>query len=178
MHILLGVTGSYSTAEINELISAFQAVGHEVKVVATKNAMPFLRGKFPLGVDFWDAEKVPDINLCTWSDILVVAPLSANTLAKFANGLCDDLLTTIFLSWDFNKPVILSPEMKSRMWENMITKSHLTTLKQFLRDNGKPSVSITDSRMWAQVVPSIDDIEYVMEEVKYIVMAVNRVQTK
>ena len=68
-----------------------------------------------------------------WADLLVVAPLDANTLAKFALGLCDNFLTCLFRAWDLSKPVILAPAMNTRMWEKPATARHLG---QLLLDHG------------------------------------------
>ena len=86
--------------------------------------------------DEWrDWKKVGDpvlhIELRRWADILVVAPCSANTLAKMANGLCDDLLSCIVRAWDFNDPekrVVIAPAMNTMMWESPFTRKHLATL--------------------------------------------------
>jgi len=79
------------------------------------------------------------IELRKWADVFVIAPLSANTLAKIANGLCDNLLTSIARAWEFNngsesdiicplKPILLAPAMNTAMWKHPLTKSHLNTL--------------------------------------------------
>lgn len=188
MKVLLGVTGSVGTTNIKHLISDLQADKHEVKVVATKNAMYFLRGQFPLGVDFWADERerpgnkyeigqpIGYIELRTWADVLVVAPLSANTLAKFANGLCDNLLTNVFRAWDFNKPVILAPAMEQMMWESPFTRNHLYSLTEFRRSNDKPSV---------EVIPPVfmelaceDESMGAMAETCYIARLISALETK
>lgn len=86
--------------------------------------------------DEWhDWKKVGDpvlhIELRRWADILVVAPCSANTLAKMANGLCDNLLSCIVRAWDFNDPhkrMVIAPAMNTMMWESPFTRKHLATL--------------------------------------------------
>ena len=82
-----------------------------------------------------DWKKVGDpvvhIELRRWADIMVVAPCSANTLAKMANGLCDDLLSCIVRAWDFNDPykrMVIAPAMNTMMWESPFTRKHLATL--------------------------------------------------
>lgn len=187
MKILLGVTGSVATTGIKHLIANLQADGHEVKVVATKNAMYFLRGQFPLGVDFYDDQKelvgnsykknqsIPHIELGGWADVFVVAPLSANTLAKFANGLCDNLLTNVFRAWDFDKPVILAPEMSTGMWNNRFTKMHLTTLAQFQSDNDQPAIEVIQPFHRTHVR---GDDDYFMQDPTYIVRIVSALEKK
>ena len=68
------------------------------------------------------------IELRKWADLLIVAPLDANTLAKFALGLSDNCLTCVFRAWDFMKPVILAPAMNTFMWESPVTLRHLRQL--------------------------------------------------
>jgi phosphopantothenoylcysteine decarboxylase len=63
-----------------------------------------------------------------WAQLLVIAPLDANTLAKFALGLCDNFLTCLFRAWDFSKPVILAPAMNTLMWQKPATARHLGQL--------------------------------------------------
>lgn len=68
------------------------------------------------------------IELRKWADCLLIAPLSANTMAKISNGLCDNLLTNVARAWDYNKPMILAPAMNTMMYENPITKKQITKL--------------------------------------------------
>ena len=84
------------------------------------------------GRDIWKKEDpIIHIELRKWADVMVVAPLSANTLAKMANGLCDNLLTSVFRAWDFEKPVVVAPAMNSYMWNHPVTKKHLETIHKF-----------------------------------------------
>lgn len=122
-----------------------------IRVVATKAAKHFFDWDMTIencafcegaGVYFYDDEddwrewkKVGDpvlhIELRRWADIMVVAPCSANTLAKMANGLCDDLLSCIVRAWDFNDPykrMVIAPAMNTMMWESPFTRKHLATL--------------------------------------------------
>ena len=121
-----------------------------IRVVATKAAKHFFDWDMAIencacegaGVYFYDDEddwrewkKVGDpvlhIELRRWADIMVVAPCSANTLAKMANGLCDDLLSCIVRAWDFNDPykrMVIAPAMNTMMWESPFTRKHLATL--------------------------------------------------
>jgi len=90
-------------------------------------------------------DSVLHIDLRNWADICLIAPLSAHTLAKIANGLCDDLLTCCIRAWDFGqrkcsdsiglprrgKPVILAPAMNTAMWDHPLTRMQLDTIRQF-----------------------------------------------
>ena len=152
VNVILGMTGSVASIKARELITklAFLAPPRlpSLKVVATKAAKHFFNWEelnefwFHHAVEFhsdeeeWrDWKKVGDpvlhIELRRWADILVIAPCSANTLAKLANGLCDDLLSCIVRAWDFkdpNKRLIIAPAMNTMMWESPFTQKHLSTL--------------------------------------------------
>jgi phosphopantothenoylcysteine synthetase/decarboxylase len=152
VNVILGMTGSVASIKARELITklAFLAAPRlpSLKVVATKAAKHFFNWEelnefwFHHAVEFhsdeeeWrDWKKVGDpvlhIELRRWADILVIAPCSANTLAKLANGLCDDLLSCIVRAWDFkdpNKRLVIAPAMNTMMWESPFTQKHLETL--------------------------------------------------
>ena len=81
-------------------------------------------------------DPVLHIDLRRWADILVVAPLDAHTLAKFALGLSDNLLSCVFRAWDFERPVVLAPAMNTLMWNSPVTRRHLALL---LEDRGTSS---------------------------------------
>jgi phosphopantothenoylcysteine decarboxylase len=148
--ILLGVTGSVAAIRTPALYSALRAAGHEVRVVATGPALYFFDpaelgragpGGGPLyrDADEWPGDRwrrgdpVLHIAFRDWADLLVVAPLDANTLAKFALGLSDNFLTCVFRAWDFRKPVVLAPAMNTLMWDSPVTRRHL---RQLLDDRG------------------------------------------
>jgi phosphopantothenoylcysteine decarboxylase len=95
----------------------------------------------------WHAwEKVGDavlhIDLRDWADLLLVCPLSAHSLAKFAHGLCDDVLSSVVRAWEWGhvpgrmaKPVLLAPAMNTAMWEHPLTARQLHTLQSFWNNN-------------------------------------------
>ena len=89
-------------------------------------------------------DSVLHIDLRNWADICIVAPLSAHTLGKIANGLCDDLLTCILRAWDFEKvkPIVLAPAMNTAMWEHPLTNAQLDTVKCFGRGEDKGAVVV------------------------------------
>ncbi len=150
-NILLGVTGSVAAIRTPELFASLRRSGHAVRIVATEPSLYFF-DPTELGADgddggpplFRDADEWPGgryrrgdpvlhIEFRKWADLLVVAPLDANTLAKFALGLSDNFLTCVFRAWDFAKPVILAPAMNTLMWESPVTRRHLG---QLLSDRG------------------------------------------
>jgi phosphopantothenoylcysteine decarboxylase len=83
--------------------------------------------------DFEGAYKVGEpilhIEMRRWADLLVIAPLDANTLAKIAHGFCDNLLTSTLRAWDWSKPVLLCPAMNTMMWENKPTPEQIHLLQ-------------------------------------------------
>lgn len=149
--VILGVTGSVAAIRTPMLRAALADAGHQVRVVATEPALHFFdpADLGPPTVDggplFRDADEwLPDryrrgdpvlhIAFRDWADVLAIAPLDANTLAKLALGLSDNFLTCVFRAWDFAKPVVLAPAMNTRMWESPVTLRHLRGL---LDDHGR-----------------------------------------
>jgi len=153
--ILLGCTGSVASIKIPILVDQLQKKFEDLKypvsisVVPTANAIRFFPtqsvinsgGKVYTDDDEWkawssrvssDVDRVLHITLREHADIVVVAPVDANTLAKLANGLCDNLLTCILRAWPPNKPVIVAPAMNTQMYFHPFTSVHLKTLKEFL----------------------------------------------
>jgi phosphopantothenoylcysteine decarboxylase len=153
--ILLGVTGSVAAIRTPTLYRALREAGHAVRVVATDAALYFFDPTelgdtslddpaLPSGPVHRDADEWPGggyhrgdpvlhIELRKWADVLIVAPLDANTLAKFALGLSDNCLTCVLRAWDFARPVVLAPAMNTLMWESPVTRRHL---EQILSDRG------------------------------------------
>ncbi len=143
--ILLGVTGSVAAIRTPSLFVALRDGGHEVRVVATEPALYFFdpeelgpagpnEGPLFRDLDEWASPRyrrddpVLHIAFRHWADVLIVAPLDANTLAKFALGLSDNFLTCVFRAWDFTRPVILAPAMNTLMWQSPVTVRHLRGL--------------------------------------------------
>jgi phosphopantothenoylcysteine decarboxylase len=148
----LGVTGSVAAIRTPVLYRALVASGHEVKMIATDAALYFFdqaqigkpgpdgrdRQVLVLDEDEWPGrgegecyrrdDPVLHIELRRWADVLVIAPLDANTLAKLANGLCDNCLTCVWRAWDTTRPVVLAPAMNTLMWEHPLTARHLRKL--------------------------------------------------
>ncbi len=143
--ILLGVTGSVAAIRTPALFEALVGQGHEVRVVATEPALHFFDpcalgpvdpsgGPLFRDADEWAGDRyqrddpVLHIAFRQWADLLIVAPLDANTLAKFTLGLSDNFLTCVFRAWDFTRPVILAPAMNTLMWQSPVTLRHLRLL--------------------------------------------------
>jgi len=184
MNILLGVTGSVAATLTKKMVTALQSLG-TVEVVSTRWGNYFT--DYP-GVKMWHDEDewhirdgcgnitrnkvwekkndpVRHIDLRKWAGALVIAPLSANTMAKMANGICDNLLTSIYRAWDRTRPVIVAPGMNTLMWEHPITLQHVLTLKdwdvQFVGPVSK-MLACNDEGMGAMA--QIDDIAKALKD--------------
>ncbi|XP_064312875.1 phosphopantothenoylcysteine decarboxylase isoform X2 [Phalacrocorax carbo] len=140
--ILLGVTGSVAALKLPLLITELLKIpGLEVKVVTTERAKHFYNvQEIPVTLysdeDEWQlwkgrSDPVLHIELRRWADLMLVAPLDANTLAKLANGICDNLLTCVIRAWDMRKPLLFCPAMNTAMWEHPITAQQVEQLKNF-----------------------------------------------
>lgn len=142
MTVLLGGTGSVAAVLTPQLVAALREAGHEVQGVATAHATYFF-DPTTLGIRVWrDADEwageryvreqdIPHIELRRWADALLIAPLSASTLAKLAAGMCDNLLTSVARAWDRSKPIILAPAMNTMMWGHPATTEHLAILRRW-----------------------------------------------
>lgn len=152
--VLVGLTGSVAAVKAPELAAALAVAGHEVQFVATEPALAFFdpdalpvllhrdADEWPVDRRFTVGEPVLHIELRRWADVFVIAPLDANTLAKLALGLCDNLLTCVYRAWDLQKPVILAPAMNTQMWEHPVTRRHL---RQLLSDYDGPTCLADDA---------------------------------
>ncbi|KAF9423840.1 hypothetical protein HW555_000898, partial [Spodoptera exigua] len=117
----------------------------------------------------WQAWKqrgdpVLHIELGKLADIMVIAPLDANTLAKMAQGLCDNLLTCTTRAWDMSKPLIFCPAMNTRMWEHPITAQQINLLKQWGHTEIPP---ISKTLMCGETgVGAMAEVETIVEKIK------------
>ena len=152
--VLLGVTGSVAAIRTPALYEVLGKAGHEVKIVATQASLYFFDpaaiaagrsarpGRDPsrvvLDEDEWPGrtggeryqrdDTVVHIELRRWAELLLIAPLDANTLAKLACGLADNCLPCVWRAWEPSRPVILAPAMNTLMWEHRLTDRHLQQL--------------------------------------------------
>jgi phosphopantothenoylcysteine decarboxylase len=153
-NVLLGVTGSVAAIRTPAVYEELKRAGHEVKVVATQASLYFFDpamldpadparpernpaivaidedewpGRFA-GRRYQRDDPVLHIELRRWAQVLLIAPLDANTLAKLANGLADNCLTSVWRAWNPDRPVVLAPAMNTFMWEHPLTARHLRQL--------------------------------------------------
>lgn len=141
-HVLVGVTGSVAALKLPLLVLQLLDIpGLEVTVVTTERAKHFYSPQdIPVTLysdtDEWEmwkhrSDPVLHIDLRRWADLMVVAPLDANTLGKVASGICDNLLTCVIRAWDPSKPLLFCPAMNTAMWEHPITAQQVGQLKTF-----------------------------------------------
>lgn len=133
--VLIGITGGIAAYKICELIRLYKKNDYNVKVIATENAFNFVTeltlatlSQNQVYSDNFDIKeyKPEHISLCDEGDILVLAPATANTISKIANGICDNLLTSILCA--FNKPVLIAPAMNTNMWNNPFVQENIKKL--------------------------------------------------
>ncbi|GID92893.1 bifunctional phosphopantothenoylcysteine decarboxylase/phosphopantothenate--cysteine ligase CoaBC [Amorphoplanes digitatis] len=133
--VVLGVCGGIAAYKACELLRLFTESGHGVRVVPTASALKFvgaptwaaLSGR-AVSTEVWDdAHEVPHVRVGRQADLVVVAPATADMLAKAAHGLADDLLTNTLLT--ATCPVVYAPAMHTEMWENPATQANVATLR-------------------------------------------------
>ena len=137
--ILFGITGSIAAYKSAYLISKLLQNDFEVKVIATENALKFigkatlegLTGHSVYTDSFAEGGMMDHINLVKWADLAIVCPASANTINKMANGIADNLLTSLFLAHDWTKPFLIAPAMNTLMYQHPATQSSLKKLEEW-----------------------------------------------
>jgi phosphopantothenoylcysteine synthetase/decarboxylase len=137
--IVLGVTGSIAAPRAVDLASQLTKLGHAVRVVMTADALRFITplpfktlSRGPVITDLYDEEegwRPAHIRLADEADVLLVAPATANTIAKLALGLADDALGCIALALNPQARLVIAPAMNGKMWLHPATQQHVVTLK-------------------------------------------------
>jgi len=136
--ILVGVTGGIAAYKTPLLVRLFVKAGAEVKVVASYSAFDFVTpltlstvSKNPVESKFSDADGNWNnhVELGLWADVFVIAPATANTIGKMANGICNNLLLATYLS--ARCQVAIAPAMDLDMWQHPAVKKNMTTLAEF-----------------------------------------------
>jgi phosphopantothenoylcysteine decarboxylase len=151
LNLLIGVTGSVAAIKLPLLLQQLEEqsstlsspISFQVKVILTQHAQYFvsldqLRRdhstiQFHTDEDEWPIsyqlnDSILHIQLCQWADIILIAPLDANTLAKLSHGLCDNLLTCVMRAWYLSRPIFLCPAMNTYMWHHPFTTQQLQQL--------------------------------------------------
>ncbi|MEO3804115.1 bifunctional phosphopantothenoylcysteine decarboxylase/phosphopantothenate--cysteine ligase CoaBC [Nonomuraea sp. B1E8] len=136
MKVVLGVSGGIAAYKACELLRLFTESGHEVRVVPTRDALKFvgaptwaaLSGN-PVTAEVWDdVHEVPHVRIGQQADLIVVAPATADVLARAAHGLAGDLLTNTLLT--ARCPVVFAPAMHTEMWQHPATRANVATLRE------------------------------------------------
>lgn len=194
--VLLGASGSVATVKVPEIAVRLSETA-DVCVVLTKSADFFLQRAKDYNAEAWETfhakatdgsievvrdedewaawkvvgDSVRHIELKDWADVMLLAPLSANTLAKLANGLADNLLTCVARAWITTKPFIFAPAMNTDMWNHPITAKQLAVLAEF----GYTMVPPVEKKLACGVVgngglATVDDIvAFTQEQLKHLV---------
>jgi phosphopantothenoylcysteine decarboxylase/phosphopantothenate--cysteine ligase len=136
--ILIGITGGIAAYKVLELIRRLKEHGAQVKVILTAGGKEFVT---PLSIQALSGERVfqtllsaeneaamGHIELARWADVLLIAPATANCIAKCAHGITDDLLSTVYLAT--TAPVLIAPAMNQQMWQHTATQGNINVLKQ------------------------------------------------
>lgn len=139
-NVVLGVTGSIAAHKAADLASLLTKAGCNVRVVLTADAQKFITplpfktlSRNPVITDLYDEEegwKPTHIRLADEADLLLIAPATANCIAKLANGLADDALTCIALALNPNAKTLIAPAMNGKMWQHAATQMNVATLKK------------------------------------------------
>src|SRR6266567_9032647 len=124
--VLVGVTGGIAAYKACDLVRLFVKGGHEVVPLVTPGAERFVRSETFFALARQSPSQDPYVHL-TQADLLVVAPLTANTLAKLAHGLADNLVTEAALA--HRGPVLLAPAMNPRMWAHAATRANVAAVR-------------------------------------------------
>lgn len=161
--ILLGVTGSIAAVLTGKMVKALREVGevrvvftdrgrwfidnNEKAEAELAEQIPEVSAEYsgghigifneddewPYGLFEPHEDKIMHIELREWADCLVIAPLTANTLAKIVHGFCDNLLTSVVRAWDHQYPIVVAPAMNTKMWENRPTVDQIYELRTMRR---------------------------------------------
>ncbi len=139
-NIVLGVTGSIAAYKAAELTSLLAKQGCAVHVVMTADAQKFITplafktlSRHPVVTDLYDEEegwKPAHIKLADEADLLLIAPATANVIAKLAHGLADDALSCVALALNPKAKILLAPAMNGKMWLHAATQANVATLKK------------------------------------------------
>ena len=140
-NILVGVTGGIAAFKSASIVSLLKKKGYNVKVVMTENATNIIGpltletlSKNKVYVDMWDKNphyEVEHISLADWADIVLIAPATYNIIGKVANGIADDMLSTILSAVSLRKPVFFALAMNVNMYENPILNENIDKLKTY-----------------------------------------------
>ncbi len=141
--VIVAVTGGIACYKSAELVSRLAQNGVAVRVLMTESATRFVApltfqslSNAPVVTSIWQSQGQDDaahIALARWCELMIIAPASADMIAKLAAGICDDVVGLVAAAVGGVKPVLLAPAMNADMWTNPITQRNMDTLKHVLR---------------------------------------------
>jgi phosphopantothenoylcysteine decarboxylase/phosphopantothenate--cysteine ligase len=140
MRVVLGISGGIAAYKTPDLVRRLREAGHEVRCVLTASGAQLVShhalttvSEYPCALPeaMWpDDGTMAHIGLPRWAEALLIAPLTAHTLARLSLGLADDLLTTLVLALEPEKPVVVAPAMNSVMWAKPVVQQHVGCLRE------------------------------------------------
>ena len=143
MNVVLGISGSIAAYKSAEIIRLLKKRGAEVKVILTKNGAEFITKKtletlsnYPVACDMFakiEHYDVEHISLAKWADIVLVAPATANIIAKFATGIADDMLSTTLLAAVGRAKIVFAPAMNTQMYDSPQNQYNMQRAREFGR---------------------------------------------
>lgn len=136
MRVLVGITGGIAAYKVPQLVRLLKKQGADVKTVCTPSALRFVGDEalravssHPVYRDGASLQDIEHIRLAEWTEIFLICPATANTIAKIAHGIADNLLSTLALSIPLCK-LVIAPAMNTVMWENAATQENIRLLKE------------------------------------------------
>lgn len=171
--ILLAVSGSISAYKAADLTSQLTKRGYQVHVLMTQAATAFITpltlqvlSKNPVHLDVMEeklADRINHIELAKSADLFLLAPASANTLAKLAHGLADNMVTATALALPQRVPKLIAPAMNTRMYDNPLTQANLQSLTQLGYQEIAPKTSLLACGDLGR--GALADLEVILEQV-------------
>ena len=181
--IVLGLTGGLAAYKICFLINQLKKEGAQIRLIASENALNFITkttlqtlAKTPVLTEQFDIKKydINHKNLQEEADLFILAPASANTISKVANGIADNLLTSLLCAWQ--KPLIIAPAMNGGMWHNPSTRQNIKVLQKRGAFIVGPQVAQTSC---GQITKGpMADIQTIFESAKNILALQNKLKGK
>lgn len=138
MNIILAVTGGIAAYKACDLINMLRKQGHDIRVIMTENAKQFITpmtlstlSRHPVMDDMWQERRgsVEHIEVATWAEVFMVYPATANIIGKFANGIADDLLSTVYLALPSTVNKIIYPAMNTNMYGSFAVIRNIEQLR-------------------------------------------------
>jgi phosphopantothenoylcysteine decarboxylase/phosphopantothenate--cysteine ligase len=139
MKVLLGVTGGIAAFRACDVVLLLDRAGHTVRVVMTEGATQFVTPltfetltRNAVATRLWEPpaqHNVEHIELAQWPDVIAIAPATANVIGKIANGIADEMLTTVVMASLPSTPVVVAPAMNTKMWQNPVVQRNVEFLR-------------------------------------------------